>query len=143
MKKNTILIFLSDNGGRGEHADNRPYRGHKGMLFEGGIRVPFFLTWPAGIREPKVFEKPIISLDIFPTLVAATEVQPEKDLRLDGVNLWPYLKDENQGAPHEILYWRSVGGYEYAVRKGKFKLYKIGLSLLLKDTVYYCDATQT
>ncbi|MDF9796475.1 arylsulfatase A-like enzyme [Catalinimonas alkaloidigena] len=123
IKENTIVVFLSDNGGRAEHANNMPYRGHKGMLFEGGIRVPFFISWPKGIKKTGIFDKPVISLDLFPTLLAASNSQPKKELALDGVNLLPFLKDTDKEAPHDILFWRSVGGFEYAVRQGKYKLY--------------------
>jgi len=124
MKENTIIAFLSDNGGRKEHADNRPYRGHKGMLFEGGIKVPFFMTWPAVLKGNLVYENPVISLDLFPTFLDATGTDFSKEAQLDGTSLLPYLSKENESKPHEVLFWRSVGGFEYAVRKGKFKLYK-------------------
>ncbi len=124
MKENTMIVFLSDNGGRKEHADNRPFRGHKGMLFEGGIRVPFFMTWPAGIAANTTYDEPIISLDLFPTFIDAAGGSSTAENQLEGVNLLPYVKGENITKPHDILFWRSVGGFEYAVRKGKYKLYK-------------------
>ncbi|MEM6841325.1 MAG: sulfatase-like hydrolase/transferase [Bacteroidota bacterium] len=124
LKENTIIIFLSDNGGRAEHADNRPFRGHKGMLFEGGIRVPFLITWPAAIKQSAKYPKPIISLDIFPTVLAATQSTTSKNLQLDGTDLLPYLSGQSDEVPHKILFWRSVGGFEYAVREGNYKLYK-------------------
>lgn len=123
IKENTIIAFLSDNGGRARFADNRPNRGHKGMLFEGGIKVPFFMTWPAKIKGDKVYENPIISLDLFPTVLAAAGGNPTRETQLDGVNLLPFLKSKNK-VPHQKMFWRAVGGFEYAVRKGDFKLYK-------------------
>lgn len=126
MKENTIIVFLSDNGGRIEHADNRPFRGHKGMIFEGGIRVPFFMTWPKGLKGNQVYDKPIISLDLFPTFLEAAGANPKKYKQLDGTSLLPYVMGKDLSAPHEQLFWRSVGGFEYAVRKGKYKLYKSG-----------------
>lgn len=124
IKDNTIVVFLSDNGGRTEHADNRPFRGHKGMIFEGGIRVPFFISWPEQIRSKQVYDKPIISLDLYPTLLAAAGGDVSKEAQLEGENLLPYINNENDESPHEMLFWRSVGGFEYAVRKGNYKLYK-------------------
>ena len=124
IKDNTIVVFLSDNGGRGEHADNRPNRGFKGMLFEGGIKVPFFISWPNGIKAQQVYHNNISSLDLFPTFLEAAGADVAKQNQLDGVSLLPFISGENTNAPHDKLFWRSVGGYEFAVRKGNYKLYK-------------------
>jgi arylsulfatase A-like enzyme len=119
----TLIIFLSDNGGCLPGADNLPYRGHKGMLFEGGIRVPFLMSWPNKIN-PRTVEEPIISLDIFPTVCAATNTEIPSNLMLDGKNLLPFVQGETNSAQHEAFYWRVAGGAEYAVRKGEYKIYK-------------------
>ncbi|WP_405295685.1 sulfatase-like hydrolase/transferase [Algibacter sp. Ld11] len=124
IKDNTIVVFLSDNGGRMQHADNRPNRGHKGMLFEGGIKVPFFINWPNKINGGQTYSKPISSLDLFPTLLNAAQGDISKEPQLDGVDLMPFIHNTNKGNPHDVLFWRSSGNFEYAVRKGKFKLYK-------------------
>ncbi|MFY0626590.1 MAG: sulfatase-like hydrolase/transferase [Reichenbachiella sp.] len=124
LKENTIVVFLSDNGGRKEHADNRPNRGHKGMLFEGGIKVPFMMSWPSGLKGNQVYDNVVSSLDLFPTFLDAAGVDFKVEKQLDGTSLLPYLSGENSSKPHELLFWRSVGGFEYAVRKGKYKLYK-------------------
>ena len=124
MKENTILVFLSDNGGRTQHADNRPYRGHKGMLFEGGIKVPFFITWPKKLNKGQHYKKPISSLDLLPTFLEAVGGQLKNEKQLDGTSLLPYILEGKTSNPHDTLFWRSVGGFEYAVRIGDFKLYK-------------------
>ncbi|WP_298369498.1 sulfatase-like hydrolase/transferase [uncultured Lutibacter sp.] len=124
MKDNTVIVYLSDNGGRTEHADNRPYRGHKGMLFEGGIKVPFYITYPNGIKPNQVYDEPVISLDLFPTLLNLAGGDASKETQLEGKDLLPFINKEVTNKPHEIMFWRSVGGFEYAVRKGNFKLYK-------------------
>ncbi|WP_198342479.1 sulfatase-like hydrolase/transferase [Polaribacter sp. SA4-12] len=124
IKDNTVIVFLSDNGGRLEHADNRPNRGHKGMLFEGGIKVPFFISWPKGLKENQVYNNPISSLDLFPTLLNIAGGNSELENQLDGKDLIPYINKTNTDKPHEALFWRSSGGFEYAVRKGNYKLYK-------------------
>ncbi|QDT68249.1 Arylsulfatase [Planctomycetes bacterium MalM25] len=121
---NTLIFFLSDNGGRKEHATNYPYRGHKGMLFEGGIRVPFCVAWPQGIEGARRYGEAVSAIDIFPSILAATGCD-QPDLALDGVNLLPYLRGEVAGAPHEDLYWRYACGedtYGYAVRSADLKL---------------------
>lgn len=124
IKDNTIFVFLSDNGGRGEFADNRPNRGYKGMLFEGGIKVPFFIRWPEQIKGKQVYNNMVSSLDLFPTFIDAIGQDPKKQNQLDGKSLLPYISNEIKTAPHNMLFWRSVGGYEYAVRKDDYKLYK-------------------
>lgn len=124
IKDNTILVFLSDNGGRGEFADNRPNRGYKGMLFEGGIKVPFFIRWPEGLKGNQVYSHMVSSLDLYPTFLDAIGDDLSQRKQLDGTSLLPYVRKEKEEKPHDLLFWRSVGGYEYAVRKGDFKLYK-------------------
>ena len=74
VDENTLVIFYSDNGGRLSHAVNLPLRGHKGMLFEGGIRVPFVMSWPAKFPKGNKSESPISALDIFPTVIEAAGV---------------------------------------------------------------------
>ena len=125
LQDQTIIFFYSDNGGRATLARNFPYRGHKGMLFEGGIRVPFCVSWPGQIEGGRRYEHPVSALDIFPTVLAAAGVDTPAALQLDGVNLLPYLKGSKQGRPHDTLFWRYACGndvYGYAVRDGDWKL---------------------
>ncbi|MCP3933029.1 MAG: sulfatase-like hydrolase/transferase [Bacteroidetes bacterium] len=123
IKDNTIIVFISDNGGvTAEFADNTPYRGYKGMLFEGGIRVPFCMSWKNKISANTVFNEPVIALDLFPTFMAAAGVNEINNL--DGKDLLPYVSGQMKDVPHEALYWRTAGGASYAVRKGKYKLSK-------------------
>ncbi|AWW33059.1 N-acetylgalactosamine-6-sulfatase [Echinicola strongylocentroti] len=118
--ENTLIFFYSDNGGHLHGASNAPFRGHKGMLFEGGIRVPFLVTWPAGIQGGQHYDHPISALDIFPTVLAAADISsPSKPL--DGVNLLPFLTGQEQ-KPQRMLYWRYSDGAGYAVRDGNYKL---------------------
>lgn len=94
------------------------------MLYEGGIKVPFFINWPKAIPKNQRFEKVISALDIFPTALEAAGKNAAEETQLEGVNLLPYIQGKNNETPHEKLFWRSVGGFEYAVRIGDFKLYK-------------------
>ena len=119
---NTLIFFYSDNGGHMLGASNHPYRGHKGMLFEGGIRVPFFMTWLAELPGGQTYRPPITALDIFPTALAAAGIAAPQDLALDGTNLLPYVTGVQREAPHDTLYWRYSGGKGYAVRHGQYKL---------------------
>jgi arylsulfatase A-like enzyme len=125
LEDDTLIVFLSDNGGpmtkMGPNgSNNRPLKGQKGDTWEGGIRVPFFVQWKGHLPAGKVYELPVIQLDILPTALAAAGGEASPDWRLDGVNLLPYLRGEAQGRPHETLYWRF--GPERAIRQGDWKL---------------------
>jgi len=122
IRENTLVIFLSDNGGADNlGASNRPFRGRKGMLFEGGIRVPFCMAWPHEIREGLIYKQAVSALDLFPTVLAAAGVSVPKDLELDGVNLL-HLLENPDGMTMRPLYWRYSGGQGWAVRMGRYKL---------------------
>lgn len=119
---NTLIWFVNDNGGATYwNYDNGGLRNRKGSLFEGGSRVAFFASWPGKIAEKTRYFKPVSSLDIAATSLAAAGVNtlPEE---LDGVDLLPYLTKENPcpQRPHENLFWRrkNVG----AARVGDMKL---------------------
>lgn len=124
VEDNTIVVFLSDNGGPSHKngSNNKPLRGRKGQLFEGGIRVPFALRWPAQIKQGMVYDKPISSMDIFATMVAQNEGKIQLKNELDGVDLLPYFKGENKGLPHEKLLWRIHDRGEVAIRQINDKL---------------------
>ena len=125
LERNTLIFFLSDNGGpRNEAlpAHNDPLRGHKGDLFEGGIRVPFVMRWLGHLPEGTVYDEPVSALDIFPTAAALAGATVPSDRKMDGVNLLPYLLGEKSGPPHARLFWRTGGGITWAVREGRYKL---------------------
>lgn len=122
VEDNTLIFFLSDNGGPLDRNGslNTPLNGEKGYMLEGGIRTPYLVQWKAGLPAGKVYEKPVSSLDIAATaLAAAQESRPQN---LDGVDLLPYLKGEKEGAPHAVLYWRMKARDTWAVRMGDWKL---------------------
>jgi arylsulfatase A-like enzyme len=126
LESDTLVFFLSDNGGplAVNGTRNTPLRGAKGQVFEGGIRVPFVVSWPGQIAKGKKYGQPVISLDIFPTAAAAAgvELKPAVRAKLDGVNLLPHLQSRAATAPHQRLFWRTGGGVSYAVREGRYKL---------------------
>lgn len=128
QRENTLVFFVSDNGGPhlafrnlGNFTDNTPLQGAKGSLYEGGMRVPFLVSWPAKLK-PGVYEQPVISLDFLPTAVTLGGGEVPKDRPIDGVDLMPYLSGEKSGGPHERLFWRT-GGFKgtHAVRQGPWK----------------------
>jgi arylsulfatase A-like enzyme len=121
--ENTMIFFLSDNGGPESKngSNNGPLREGKSSIYEGGNRIPFAMQWPAQIT-PIVYEYPISSLDILPTIAEWTNTPISADKPLDGVNIIPYLKGEKQGRPHQTLYVRKFDDDLYSVRDGDFKL---------------------
>ncbi|MBI2927364.1 MAG: sulfatase [Verrucomicrobia bacterium] len=122
LEENTLVFFISDNGGPTPNTTSRndPLRGRKGEVFEGGIRVPFFVQWKGHLPTGKVSDLPVIALDILPTAVAAAGGKVSPAWKLDGVDLLPYLTGRKSGRPHEALFWRF--GPQHAVRKGDWKL---------------------
>lgn len=123
LDDNTLVIFTSDNGGAhyiGLPEINRPYRGWKATFFEGGIRVPFFMRWPAKIAPGTRVNGPVSHFDIFATATAAAGMKPPADRVIDGIDLAPYVDARHQPMPRRTLFWKS-GAYQ-AVRDGDAKL---------------------
>ena len=120
LAENTLVVFLSDNGGPTKELTSRndPLRGGKGELWEGGIRVPFIVSWPGRIT-PRTDATPVISLDATATALALAGISAPPT-PLDGVNLWPLLSGKSTAAPHSALYWRV--GERHAIRQGDWKL---------------------
>ena len=124
MSKDTIVIFTSDNGGE-RFSDTWPFTGGKTELLEGGIRVPFFIRWPARIRAGSSSEQVNISMDWLPTLLAAAGAQPHPDYPSDGRNLLDVVTG-NAPVFARQLYWRYKAGEQAALRDGDWKYLKIG-----------------
>jgi arylsulfatase A-like enzyme len=122
LEEKTLLFFISDNGGPTPQTTSRnaPLRGTKATTCEGGIRIPFMIQWKGHLPAGKVDDRPVISLDIHPTALAAAGVAAPTEKRLDGVNLLPFLDGSVTRPPHEFLFWRF--GAQMAVRKGDWKI---------------------
>lgn len=131
LKKDTLIFFLSDNGGTGWPSSNKPFRGNKGSYWEGGIRVPYIVCWPGHLPAGLKYDKAVSSLDILPTSLAAARSDAAPPKPLDGVNLLPYLAGEKAGDPHDMLFWRLWR--VSACRSGKWKLLKVAENPLKKD----------
>jgi arylsulfatase A-like enzyme len=119
--ENTLIFFISDNGGA-EYTyttDNGRYKGGKITNLEGGLKVPFIMSWRNEI-DPGVFHKMVSSMDIFQTIAELTKVQLPADRQYDGVNLIPFLIDKNAGNPHDFLFWQR--GFSKAIRSNEWKL---------------------
>jgi arylsulfatase A-like enzyme len=121
LADNTLLIFSSDNGGVGGYqregikqeqsiTDNAPLRGGKGMLYEGGVRVPFIFRWPGKIAQSTECSQPIISVDLYPTLLEISGAQPPENYPLDGISCAKVLLTGGK-APlnREAIYWHFPG----------------------------------
>ena len=136
LEEKTLVFFIGDNGaplkihkidapGGGPGWDgslNDPLNGEKGMLSEGGIRVPFVASWKGKIPAGQVFDRPVISLDVAATAVSMAGVQ--EDPQLDGTDLIPWLTKSVSKVPDRKLYWRWVS--QSAIRQGKWKFLKGG-----------------
>ncbi len=127
LEEKTLVIFLNDNGGPTmptttvNGSSNGPLRGSKRQTWEGGIRVAFAMSWKGRLDAGREEHRPIIQLDVLPTVLAAAGISTDGS-KLDGVNLLPYLTGAAKGAPHDALYWRFGG--MMAIRRGDWKLVK-------------------
>lgn len=137
LREKTLVVFVSDNGGqtswhsteqyRGRYADkphtvlgdNRPLRGWKGDLYEGGIRVPALANWP-GVLPAGARDAPVHIVDWMPTLCALGGYTPERDLQWDGRDIWPLVVGSVATATPRSLYWKAPN--YAAVRQGDWKL---------------------
>jgi arylsulfatase A-like enzyme len=128
QRQDTLIFFFSDNGGTPAKlgADNTPLRGNKGMLYEGGIRVPFVVSWPAQLKPGSIYAESVSSLDVATTALAVAGAPLPKERPLDGVDLIPHLKGQATSPLLRPLFWRIGGGQSFAMRSGPWKLVRIG-----------------
>lgn len=131
LAENTLTIMTSDNGpsvetrnwldGTTRSYDGGsagPFRGHKGSVFEGGIRVPGAAHWPGTIPARQVLDEPMITMDVLPTVLAAADIDASQH-DLDGTNLLPHLRGAERPCSRD-LFWAH--GQQTAVRRGSRKL---------------------
>jgi arylsulfatase A-like enzyme len=104
LDKQTLVIFTSDNGGFARATDNRPLRANKGSNYEGGIRVPVIIKWPGRIEPGSVSNEPVISTDLYPTILAATGQDLRPYQHVDGRSLVPVLTAAG-GLDRDAIYW--------------------------------------
>jgi len=124
LRDNTLIFFISDNGGELKlKAENKPFNGGKHMDYEGGIHVPFLVSWPSQL-EQSICSTPVISLDILPTILAALGQENKYDMNssFDGKNILPLLKG-NDKIEDRVFYW-SGGSLDpwWAIRKDDWKV---------------------
>jgi arylsulfatase A-like enzyme len=133
LAENTLVIFSSDNGGVGGYAaagvsggkemtDNAPLRGGKGMLYEGGIRVPFIARWPAVVKAGTTCAEPAASIDLYPTLLEAAGAADLPGHLSDGRSLLPLLRSDGSATlGREALYWHFPGYLEANPKAGTWR----------------------
>ena len=142
QKENTLIIFTSDNGGSGPWApsgkypgtyqpspvlgNNQPLRGGKGTVYEGGVRVPAFIHWPARLSGGTTFRHPLHIVDWMPTLLALAGYSSPTTLPLDGRDAWPLLVGKERSPAPRTLYFKR--GQSFALRHGDWKLVTTGPS---------------
>jgi arylsulfatase A-like enzyme len=134
---NTLLFFISDNGGPlAQSANNAPLRGGKHQDYEGGIRVPFLVCWPAKLK-PGESQAVVSALDILPTALAAAGTRGPADKPLDGIDLVPVLRGDTAPASRNLFWCSGSDDGWWAVRSGDWKLVcergRIGLFDLGQD----------
>lgn len=115
---NTMVVFLSDNGGSRGTADNGPLRGGKGVLFEGGIRVPCIVRWPGVIPRGMVCDELLTTLEIYPAVCGAAKVKPPSGVVLDGSDMTRVLAGK-EPSPRNEMFWERRG--DRAARAGEWK----------------------
>ena len=142
LAKDTILVFFSDNGGRGgfgflghggnDITSNAPLKSGKGSFYEGGIRVPLVIRWPGRIEPGTISDEPVIGTDFYPTFLEASGVETPSGYVLDGVSLMPLFEDAAAELGREAMFWHFPG-YPNArwrtspvsvIRSGPWKLMK-------------------
>jgi len=124
LEDNTLICFISDNGGpitrnAVNHSSNKPLRGGKGEAWEGGIRVPFIMKWPANLPSGMTYDKPVIHTDLTATFLELSGQKMNPAYPMDGASLLPYLKDASKTRPVNFC-WEY--GPQWAIRKGNWKL---------------------
>jgi arylsulfatase A-like enzyme len=103
LAESTMVIFYSDNGGMGEFTSQYPLRGSKGMLYEGGVRVPLIIKWPGNVKAGSQTDTPVIGIDFYPTFLEVAGIQKSSDNELDGQSFVPLLLQKS--TPSRDLFW--------------------------------------
>ncbi|MFQ6034950.1 MAG: sulfatase-like hydrolase/transferase [Sedimentisphaerales bacterium] len=164
QRKNTLIIFVSDNGGqrswhsktqyKGRYANkphpvlgnNQPLRGWKGQTYEGGIRVPALVNWLGMLKPRTKVDAPVHIVDWMPTLCKLVGYRGEKELIWDGQDIWPLICGQTEHLKQRTFYWKTPS--ESAVRQGRWKLIvsrkakKVELYNLIDDPYEQQDLAQ-
>lgn len=127
--KDTLILFISDNGGSG-NGGNAPLKGQKSTMWEGGLSVPFLAKWPARLPAGKVTDEFLTALEFFPTIAAATGAKVPEGIKLDGFDMLPVLRGEKPSSRTEMFWERRK---DHAIRVGNWKWVQTGAAKGLYD----------
>jgi arylsulfatase A-like enzyme len=119
-REDTLVLFCSDNGGIASLGSNGPLRGQKGLLYEGGIRVPALVSWPGRLEEGAVVREPLHVVDLYPTLLRLAGASLAQDRPLDGRDVWATIATGAPTPHDQILH--NVTPWSGALRMGRWKL---------------------
>jgi len=143
LKDNTILWYLSDNGGLQDIGRNGGRSG-KGSIYEGGIRVPSIIEWPRVFPDPKVVISPASTSDVLPTLLDAANIEYPESRPLDGISLVEIMNDETTVSPRPIMFWNFYDSSRIPVNSNeimlKIKYNEENVDLQNVDDLLYLDA---
>ena len=143
FEKDTMVCFFSDNGGATTRNSpngsvNTPYRGSKGEVWEGGVRVPMFASWPSHFKAGTIFTKPVTQMDLAATAIALAGEKLDEKWPIDGVNLMPFLDGKDTGLPHDSICW-AYENRQWAIREGDLKLVALSKQPKIKADVQLFD----
>ena len=122
LEENTLLVFTSDNGANTD-SSQEPLRGNKGCFYEGGIRVPFIVRWPAVVKAGTSSDIPVINQDLYPTFLAAANAPVPAGVTLDGESLLPLLKQSGPLA-RKGIFWHFPGYLDSPVTRGRDPVFR-------------------
>lgn len=128
LRENTVVIFKSDNGGY--NGDNRPLRGNKGRIYEGGIRIPWIVRWPGVVKPGTLCSTPVISMDCYPTLLEMANLELNSGTELDGQSIAALLSRSGEFDRESLFFhypnyaFHKQNRLASAIRSGHFKLIK-------------------
>lgn len=120
--QDTLVLFISDNGGSG-NGGNAPLKGQKGTMWEGGLSVPFIAKWPGKLPAGKVTDEFLTALEFFPTIAAATGATLPPGVKLDGFDMMPVLRGDKASSRTEMIWERRK---DHAIRLGNWKWVETG-----------------
>lgn len=137
VRENTIVWFFSDNGGiKAVPENNVPLRGNKLSVFEGGVRVPSCVRWPARLKAGRKVAAPLSCMDILPTVLAAAGTEEVPGKPLDGVNVLPVLNGKQPELKRDLFFYHGQSGEQselIALTTPEWKLIILGPNIAASD----------